>query len=233
MPIVLYETAGGLQAESAEMLDDALDFEFCRRENLDGRAHIFPRSMPRIRRRPWQGHRCAAVRPGLCVPSGERGQARFPDGRSPRSALRRTCCIRSLRLLPDRWKTPPVRRSERCRAYRSRERKRAGQPSIIPYSNPGYRRCCVSQFTTLRRLSGVCRVRQIAKELGVSESEVSRLFCNIIRDRRILSSKIRKTNGREGYERICEHNGGRILFTGIGPNGYIVSAYPHRFRKEK
>lgn len=69
-------------------------------------------------------------------------------------------------------------------------------------------------------------VEQIAKKFGVAESEVPKLLRNVIRDGRIVSNKIKKTNGREGYERIYEYNGERILLTGIGLNGFMVSAYP-------
>ena len=67
---------------------------------------------------------------------------------------------------------------------------------------------------------------QIAKKFGVTEAEVPRLLRNVIRDGRIVSNKIRKSNGREGYERIYEYNGGHILLAGIGLNGFMVSAYP-------
>ena len=69
-------------------------------------------------------------------------------------------------------------------------------------------------------------VGHIAKKFGVSESEVPRLLRNIVRDGRIVSNKIKKTNGREGYERIYEYNDERILLAGIGLNGFMVSAYP-------
>ena len=74
-------------------------------------------------------------------------------------------------------------------------------------------------------------VGQIAKKFGVSEPEVPRLLRNVIRDGCIVSNKIKKTNGREGYERIYEYNGERILLTGIGLNGFMVSAYPLKNRK--
>lgn len=69
-------------------------------------------------------------------------------------------------------------------------------------------------------------VVQIARKFGVSETEVPRLLRNVIRDGRIVSNKIRSTNGRDGYERIYEYEGNRILLAGIGLNGFMVSAYP-------
>lgn len=76
-------------------------------------------------------------------------------------------------------------------------------------------------------------VGQIAKKFNVSETEVSRVLRNVIRDGCIASNKIKKTNGREGYERIYEYNGECILLTGIGLNGFMVSAYPLKSRKER
>ena len=67
-------------------------------------------------------------------------------------------------------------------------------------------------------------VAKVAKKVGISESEVPRLMRNIIRDGRIVSNEIRKTNGRKDYDRICECNDERILLTGIGLNGLMVSA---------
>lgn len=69
-------------------------------------------------------------------------------------------------------------------------------------------------------------VSQIAKKFGIGESEVPRLIRNIVRDGRIVSNTIKKTNGRDGYERLYEYNGNYILLAGIGLNGFIVSAYP-------
>ncbi len=45
------------------------------------------------------------------------------------------------------------------------------------------------------------------------------------------SNKIKKTNGREGYELIYEYNGERLLLTGIGLNGFRASAHPLKNRK--
>ncbi len=74
-------------------------------------------------------------------------------------------------------------------------------------------------------------VAKIAKRFSVSGSEVPRLLRNVIRDGRIVSNEIRKTNGREGYERIYGCNDGRIPRTGIGLNAFMVSAHPLRSRE--
>ncbi len=65
----------------------------------------------------------------------------------------------------------------------------------------------------------------------VSESEVPKLQRDVIRDGRIVSSKIKIVCGREGYERIHEYNGERLLLTGIGLIGFLVSAFTLKNRK--
>lgn len=76
-------------------------------------------------------------------------------------------------------------------------------------------------------------IEQIAKKFGISDSEVPKLLRNVIRDGHIVSSKVKKTNGREGYERIYEYNDRYILLAGIGLNGFLVSAYPLKNGKVK
>ena len=46
-----------------------------------------------------------------------------------------------------------------------------------------------------------------------------------------MSKMIKIANGREDYGRINEYNNERILLTGIGLNGFMVSAYPLKSRK--
>lgn len=36
-----------------------------------------------------------------------------------------------------------------------------------------------------------------------------------------------------GYERVYYYEGEYHVVVGVGTNGFIVSAYPHRHRKEK
>ena len=48
-------------------------------------------------------------------------------------------------------------------------------------------------------------------KIRVSLSEASSLLRNTIKDERIASNKIKKPNGREDYESICECIGGHVL----------------------
>lgn len=84
----------------------------------------------------------------------------------------------------------------------------------------------------LSHLESRGHIEQIAKKFSIAKSEVPRLMRNIIRDGRIISNKIRKANGREGYERIYEYKENRILLTGIGSNGFLVTAYPLKKGKD-
>lgn len=71
-------------------------------------------------------------------------------------------------------------------------------------------------------------VAELAKYFGVDEAEVPRLIRNVIRDGRIFSNKLKQVAGREGYERIYEYNGKKVMLASIGLNGFVVTAYPRK-----
>lgn len=64
------------------------------------------------------------------------------------------------------------------------------------------------------------------KVFNVNRNQVPELLNKIISNGTIYSNKLKIINGRQGYERIYEYDGRYILVTGIGTNGFIVSAYP-------
>ncbi len=43
---------------------------------------------------------------------------------------------------------------------------------------------------------------------------------------RIISNELKRINGRDGFERIYYYDGKHYVLTGIGTNGFIVTAYP-------
>ena len=49
---------------------------------------------------------------------------------------------------------------------------------------------------------------------------------DIITSGNIEYSRTKKRGNREGIEKLYSHNGKYYLLTGIGTNGFIVSAYP-------
>ena len=68
--------------------------------------------------------------------------------------------------------------------------------------------------------------------LGLSRGEIPTYIRTVVSNGKLVSSKtVVVGNGRIGYERIYYHGGKYHLVTGIGTNGYIVSAYPVKFKK--
>ena len=61
---------------------------------------------------------------------------------------------------------------------------------------------------------------------GVSKFQISNHLNDVFTSGKIEYSRITQKNGRPGYERLYSHNGKYYLLTGVGTNGYIVSAYP-------
>lgn len=61
---------------------------------------------------------------------------------------------------------------------------------------------------------------------GVSKSQIGDHLNNVFSSGKVEYSRITNKNGRMGYERLYSYNGKYYLQTGVGTNGYIVSAYP-------
>ena len=61
---------------------------------------------------------------------------------------------------------------------------------------------------------------------GVSKSQISNHLNDVFTSGKVEYSRITQKNGRAGYERLYSYNGKYYLLTGVGTNGYIVSAYP-------
>ena len=74
---------------------------------------------------------------------------------------------------------------------------------------------------------------QIAKAFGIPKAEVGVYLRNVMSHGDIVSSEFKLIGRRMGYERVYYYEGEYAIVTGIGTNGFIVSAYPHRHRKEK
>lgn len=61
---------------------------------------------------------------------------------------------------------------------------------------------------------------------GIKQSQISSHLNNVFSSGEIEYSRTTNRNGRMGYERLYSYNGKYYLQTGVGTNGYIVSAYP-------
>lgn len=61
---------------------------------------------------------------------------------------------------------------------------------------------------------------------GITKSQISDHLNNVFSSGKVEYNRITNRNGRTGYERLYSYNGKYYLQTGVGTNGYIVSAYP-------
>lgn len=68
--------------------------------------------------------------------------------------------------------------------------------------------------------------KDFEKAFGVQKENVANYINHIISTGNIISNTKKLVGLREGFERIYSCDGNYYLLTGIGTNGFIVSAYP-------
>lgn len=68
------------------------------------------------------------------------------------------------------------------------------------------------------------------KAFGISRSEVPAYLEKVISNGKVVSNTLKPIGNRMGYERVYYYNGNYHVVTGIGTNGFIVSAYPKRLK---
>ena len=59
---------------------------------------------------------------------------------------------------------------------------------------------------------------------GIKSSEIANHLETIFQNEKIEYNRVTRNNG--GYERLYSYNGKYYILSGVGENGYIVSAYP-------
>jgi hypothetical protein len=64
------------------------------------------------------------------------------------------------------------------------------------------------------------------KAFGVESGDIPELLKKVISDGELLSSNLVTKAGRNGYQKVYDYNGRHCIISGIGTNGYIVTAYP-------
>ena len=69
-------------------------------------------------------------------------------------------------------------------------------------------------------------IADFEKAFGISKVEIPSFLERVISNGEIVSNTLIKRNGFWGYERIYYYNGNYCLLTGVGTNGFIVTAYP-------
>ena len=61
---------------------------------------------------------------------------------------------------------------------------------------------------------------------NVSKENIANHINNIVTNGNIEYSRLTKRGNHEGIEKLYSHNGKYYLLTGVGTNGFMVSAYP-------
>lgn len=64
------------------------------------------------------------------------------------------------------------------------------------------------------------------RAFGISRDNIPSFLRKVVSEGVVVSNKVRTRNGREGYERVYYYDGKHYVLTGVGKNGFIVSAYP-------
>ena len=68
--------------------------------------------------------------------------------------------------------------------------------------------------------------KDFEKAFGVSKAEIPNYLNKVISNGSVISNELKDINGRSGFERIYYFNKKYYVLTGIGTNGFIVTAYP-------
>lgn len=71
------------------------------------------------------------------------------------------------------------------------------------------------------------------KAFGVSREQVPNYLNKVISSGKIISNKLVKRGNRDGFERVYYYKGRHYVVTGIGTNGFIISAYPKKMKGDK
>ncbi|MBR0383245.1 MAG: hypothetical protein IJH61_00980 [Eubacteriaceae bacterium] len=71
--------------------------------------------------------------------------------------------------------------------------------------------------------------KDFERAFGVQRENVGAYLKTIIKNGSVINNQLVDiSDGNQGYERIYEYKGNHFIMTGIGTNGFIVSAYPIR-----
>lgn len=67
---------------------------------------------------------------------------------------------------------------------------------------------------------------QFKKAFNVNREQLPAFLNEFMTKGNIYSNQLKNINGRQGYERVYEYKGDYVIVTGIGTNGFIVTARP-------
>lgn len=69
--------------------------------------------------------------------------------------------------------------------------------------------------------------------IGISKDQIPIYLNNVISYGEIVSNNLVNKGNRECFERIYYYEGKHYIVTGIGTNGFIVSAYPKKIKGDR
>lgn len=72
-------------------------------------------------------------------------------------------------------------------------------------------------------------VAHFEQAFGIPKEQIPAFIKEVVTNGKVISNSIKVMNGREGYERIYYYDGRHYLLTGIGTNGFIVTAFPIKY----
>lgn len=81
------------------------------------------------------------------------------------------------------------------------------------------------------RTSG--HAKDFERAFGVSKAQIPNYLNKVISQGEIVKNSLIKRGNRECFERIYYYEGKHYVVTGIGTNGFIVSAYPKKMKGDK
>lgn len=70
--------------------------------------------------------------------------------------------------------------------------------------------------------------QQFEKAFGLKPDDIPDYLNKVITNGVIVSNQLKMIGNNRGYERVYYYEGNYNIVTGIGTNGFIISAYPHR-----
>lgn len=73
---------------------------------------------------------------------------------------------------------------------------------------------------------GQGHAKDFKNAFGISREKIPSFLKSVFSKGTIIKESVITRNGRKGYERIYRYNGKYLILSGIGTNGFIVSAYP-------
>lgn len=102
-------------------------------------------------------------------------------------------------------------------------RDRSGQIVWLEKGNPG---------AGMDHIKSRGHDEQFAKAFGISKTAVESYLRTIVSEGTIIDNRLKPIGNHMGYERVYYYEGKYCVVTGIGTNGFIVSAYPRKYGKE-